>query len=100
MKELIARKVDRLGRIVIPKELRDNMRITHDDPLEIYVKDDNIVIMNIKYNDRLKIFIDFQNIVIKQCNKMCIFCGSRENLKDTLGLSVCSGCLAKIKSEA
>ena len=56
--------------------------------------------MNIKYNDRLKIFIDFQNIVIKQCNKMCIFCGSRENLKDTLGLSVCSGCLAKIKSEA
>lgn len=132
-KELIARKVDRLGRIVIPKELRDNMRITHDDPLEIYVKDDNIVItkynpiddadgvaflrnvdklgrivipkelrdsMNIKYNDRLKIFIDFQNIVIKQCNKMCIFCGSRENLKDTLGLSVCSGCLAKIKSEA
>lgn len=27
MKELIARKVDRLGRIVIPKELRDNMRI-------------------------------------------------------------------------
>ena len=48
MKELIARKVDRLGRIVIPKELRDNMRITHDDPLEIYVKDDNIVIT--KYN--------------------------------------------------
>lgn len=34
MKELIARKVDRLGRIVIPKELRDNMRITHDDPLK------------------------------------------------------------------
>lgn len=133
MKELIARKVDRLGRIVIPKELRDNMHITHDDPLEIYVKDGNIVItkydsddtsdgvaflrnvdklgrivipkelrdsMNIKYNDRLKIFIDNRDIVIKQCNKLCVFCGSRENLKDTLGMSVCSGCLTKIKSES
>lgn len=133
MKELLARKVDRLGRIVIPKELRDNMQITHDDPLEIYVNDGDIVItkyhpdadsdgvaflrnvdklgrivipkelrdsMNIKYNDRLKIFIDVQSIVIKQCNKMCVFCGSRENLKDTLGLSVCAGCLTKIKSEA
>ena len=40
----IVRKVDELGRIVLPKELRDTLKIAHKDPLEIYVDADNIIL--------------------------------------------------------
>lgn len=33
----ITRKVDELGRVVIPKELRDTLKITEKSPLEVYV---------------------------------------------------------------
>lgn len=36
----IVRKIDDLGRIVIPKEIRKNLRIREGDPLEIYIEDD------------------------------------------------------------
>ncbi|TCP24484.1 transcriptional pleiotropic regulator of transition state genes [Scopulibacillus darangshiensis] len=40
----IVRKVDELGRIVIPKELRTTMGIQEKDPLEIFLEDDRIVL--------------------------------------------------------
>lgn len=38
----IVRRIDDLGRVVIPKELRRNLKIREGDPLEIYVNDDMI----------------------------------------------------------
>lgn len=40
----IVRKVDDLGRIVIPKELRKNLNIKNSDDLEISINDDKIIL--------------------------------------------------------
>ncbi|MFS0878067.1 AbrB/MazE/SpoVT family DNA-binding domain-containing protein [Solibacillus isronensis] len=40
----IVRKVDELGRIVLPKELRRVLEINEKDPIEIYVEEDKIVL--------------------------------------------------------
>lgn len=40
----IIRKIDSLGRLVIPKEIRDNLLITRDTNLEYWVKDDCIIL--------------------------------------------------------
>ena len=45
----IVRRVDELGRIVLPKEMRKTMGIEEGDPMEIYVDGDSIVLK--KYQD-------------------------------------------------
>ena len=40
----IVRRVDELGRLVIPKELRKTLRIKEGDPLEIYASKDELVL--------------------------------------------------------
>ena len=40
----IVRRIDELGRIVIPKEIRRRFKIKEGDPLEIFVSDDGIVV--------------------------------------------------------
>lgn len=40
----IIRRVDDLGRVVIPKEIRRNLRIKEGEPLEIYIEHDGSVI--------------------------------------------------------
>ena len=74
----IVRKIDALGRVVIPKELRDKMYIEDGDPLEIFVENDAIVIQ--KYA------------------AVCVFCGSGEDLTHFKGRNVCRACAASIKS--
>jgi transcriptional pleiotropic regulator of transition state genes len=73
----IIRKVDNLGRIVLPVELRKNLNINIGDPLEIYVEDDNIILK--KYHicicDRCNKRIDSED-------KFCKYCGAeQEELK-------------------
>lgn len=46
----IVRKVDELGRIVIPMELRRTLAINEKDPLEIFVEDDKIILKPYKAN--------------------------------------------------
>ena len=41
----IVRKIDDLGRIVIPKEIRKNLRIREGDPLEIFIEKDGEIIL-------------------------------------------------------
>lgn len=41
----VIRKIDDLGRIVIPKEIRKSLRIREGDPLEIYVESDGEIIL-------------------------------------------------------
>lgn len=76
----VVRKVDELGRIVVPIELRRTMDIAIKDTLEIFVEGDKII--------------------LKKYHPACIFC---ENEKDVIaykGKMVCKDCLAALKNGA
>ncbi len=73
----IVRKLDQLGRIVIPKELRTTFDIKETDPIEI--------------------FVEGSDIVLRKYAQSCIFCGSTEGLVNFEGKVVCAGCLKKLK---
>lgn len=47
----VTRKIDELGRIVIPKELRRTLGIVEKDPIEIFVEDDKIILQKYKSYD-------------------------------------------------
>ena len=48
----IVRKIDELGRVVIPKELRKVLSIQEKDPVEIFVDDNQIILQKCKpYNE-------------------------------------------------
>ncbi|MCT4631241.1 MAG: AbrB/MazE/SpoVT family DNA-binding domain-containing protein [Firmicutes bacterium] len=72
----ITRKVDELGRIVIPKELRRNLRIEEKDPLEI--------------------FVEGEMIILKKYEPACIFCGQAKGVKNLKGKNVCPECIKEI----
>ena len=44
----IVRKLDNLGRIVLPRELRDSLEIKNHDPLEIFIDEDEIILKKYK----------------------------------------------------
>ncbi|KRT93071.1 MULTISPECIES: AbrB/MazE/SpoVT family DNA-binding domain-containing protein [Bacillus] len=46
----IVRKVDELGRIVVPKELRRTMNINEKDSIEIFVEGENIILRKFKHS--------------------------------------------------
>ena len=73
----IVRKVDELGRIVIPIELRRTLDIEIKDSLGIYVEGDQIILM--KYNPS------------------CIFCGDAKDIINFKGKNICKNCLENIK---
>lgn len=58
----IVRRVDELGRIVIPKEIRRTSHIREGDPLEIYLYEDGIVLKPYEvcstYKDQVKCLAD------------------------------------------
>lgn len=72
----IVRKVDELGRVVLPKELRTTLDINIKDPLEIY--------------------IDGENIILKKYAPACIFCGNTDGIENHMGKNICAECRAKI----
>lgn len=71
----IVRRIDDLGRVVIPKELRRTLGIMEGDPLEIFVADGD-------------------QIVLRKYNPGCKLCGSIENLQThrRSNLLVCDDC--------
>ena len=46
----IVRRVDDLGRVVIPKEIRRSMGIKEGEPLEIYLENDAVIFRRYSYN--------------------------------------------------
>ncbi|MCS1350135.1 AbrB/MazE/SpoVT family DNA-binding domain-containing protein [Mechercharimyces sp. CAU 1602] len=76
----IVRKVDELGRIVLPVELRRTMDIDVRDPIEIYV--------------------DGSNIVLKKYSPSCLFCGEVEHVQLYKGKNVCRSCLSDLSSSS
>lgn len=75
----IVRRVDELGRVVIPVELRRTMGIVIKDPIEIYV--------------------DGQSIVLKKYQPSCIFCDSMNDVAVYKGKNICSDCMTEIKNQ-
>ncbi|WP_027339392.1 AbrB/MazE/SpoVT family DNA-binding domain-containing protein [Halonatronum saccharophilum] len=72
----IVRKVDNLGRIVIPIELRRTLGIDIKDPLEIYV--------------------DSDKIIFKKYEPACIFCGNAGDVTEFKGKVICEECLGEM----
>lgn len=68
----IIRRVDELGRVVIPIEIRNQFNIVEKDPIEIYV--------------------DGSSIVLKKFEPNCVFCDSQKNLIEYKGKLVCKKC--------
>ena len=75
----IVRKVDELGRVVIPIELRNKFDIQVKDPIEI--------------------FVDGNSIVLKKYEPNCIFCGSSKDLISHNEKLVCKKCAEKLKEK-
>lgn len=76
----IVRKVDELGRIVLPIELRRTLNINIKDPIEIYV--------------------DGDFILLKKYEPACIFCGDAKDVTVIHGKSVCSKCIDELKQKS
>lgn len=74
----IVRKVDELGRIVIPIELRNKLDISIKDPIEI--------------------FVEGSSIILKKYEPNCIFCGSSKELSSYKEKLVCSKCATKLSN--
>ncbi|NPV53583.1 MAG: AbrB/MazE/SpoVT family DNA-binding domain-containing protein [Firmicutes bacterium] len=74
----IVRKVDELGRVVIPIELRRTLQIGEKDALEIYV--------------------DGEKIILKKYEPACIFCGNADNIRNFKEKNICKDCLEAMKS--
>ena len=74
----IVRRVDDLGRIVIPMELRRTLGIKVKDPMAIYVEADRIILT--KHKDA------------------CTICGvTDDTIQEVKGRPVCADCVATIK---
>lgn len=64
----IIRRIDDLGRIAIPKELRRNLRIKEGDPLEFFISSDGDIILR-PVEEPKKFEIDDLIGLFKECNK-------------------------------
>jgi len=74
----IVRKVDELGRIVLPIELRRTLDIAEKDALEIYVEG--------------------SSIILKKYRPNCIFCDSSKDIITFKGKNVCPKCLKELQN--
>ncbi len=74
----IVRKIDQLGRIVLPKELRNIFDIQEGTPMEVYTDEDTIV--------------------LKKHQTKCTLCGNEENLEDYIGTKICEACIEDIRT--
>jgi AbrB family transcriptional regulator, transcriptional pleiotropic regulator of transition state genes len=75
----VARKVDQLGRVVLPAEVRRHFDIRPGDLIEIAVDSDAILLT--KVEDR------------------CVFCGGTANLSQFSGRLVCGECVSRLAAE-
>ncbi len=74
----IIRRVDELGRVVIPIEIRNQFNIVEKDPIEIYVDD--------------------SSIILKKYQPNCVFCGNTENLVEYKNKLVCEKCSKQLNN--
>lgn len=75
----IVRRIDELGRVVLPVELRRSMELEVRDSVEIYVEGDSIV--------------------LKKHSDSCVFCGGSKTLSPFHNKSICAQCLQEVSKE-
>ncbi len=75
----IVRKIDSLGRFVIPIELRNVLDISTSDSIEIFTDDDKII--------------------LKKYQPACLFCGNADDITYFKGKLICKHCLEELKNE-
>ncbi len=73
----IVRKLDQLGRIVIPMELRRTFELEIGDPIEI--------------------FVEGSDIILRKYQPACIFCNDATDVVSVHGKNICKKCLGEIK---
>lgn len=73
------RKIDELGRLVLPKKMRRKLNITFSDKVEIYIEKDKIL--------------------IKKFVPVCCLCGNDKDLMSFKGKSICNGCKSDLTEE-
>lgn len=125
----IVRRVDQLGRIVIPKEIRRVLNIIEiTDSLEIYLEKKDIILQKIngklengvsrkvdqlgrivlpveirrtldivEEKDSLEIFIEEDKLYLKKYEPACVFCSNARNVISFKGRNVCKSCLNELK---
>ncbi|KHE70700.1 AbrB/MazE/SpoVT family DNA-binding domain-containing protein [Halobacillus sp. BBL2006] len=71
----IVRKVDDLGRVVVPMELRRMMGIKEKDPLEIYVEDDKVILKKYVPSEEIQAQKNHINKLVQYCDDMKIKMG-------------------------
>ena len=72
----IVRRIDGLGRIVLPKELRATLDLNDRDPLEIYTEGNTII--------------------LKKYEPACIFCGDAKDVFNYNGKNICTECAKRM----
>lgn len=75
----IVRKLDELGRIVLPIELRRTLDLAEKDAVEIYVEGDSIILRKYQPN--------------------CLFCGETKHLAEYKGRQICQKCAQSISDK-
>jgi len=70
------RKVDNLGRIVLPVELRKTFDIALKDPMEI--------------------FVDGEQVILKKYEPACVFCGQAREISHFKDKNICSSCFNEL----
>ncbi len=76
----IVRRIDDLGRVVIPKEIRRTLRVREGEPLEIFTDREG-------------------QIILKKYEPACIFCGDARDVVNYKGKNICKNCLNELKTD-
>ncbi|EGO86226.2 AbrB/MazE/SpoVT family DNA-binding domain-containing protein [Clostridium botulinum C] len=74
----VVRKVDQLGRVVLPKELRRILDIIENET-------------------SMEIFVEGEQIILKKYQPACIFCGDARDVVNYRGKNICRNCLKELK---
>lgn len=124
----ITRKIDELGRIVLPIELRRKFGIDDKDKIDIYTENNKIILkkaddsdsagitrridelgrivlpielrknFNIDFKDTIDIYIEDNKIILKKYETSCVFCGEAEDVRQFKGKNICPACIKEIIS--
>ena len=76
----IVRRIDELGRIVIPIEIRKRFGLAEKEPVEISVKG--------------------ESILLTKAHSVCVFCGAEHGLENFRGRAVCRSCIGDLRAHA
>ena len=74
----MVRNVDKMGRVVIPKEIRKQLNIEVE-------------------NDSLEISVEGDNIILRKYRPACFICNTLDEIVNYNGYNVCVNCIEKLQ---